>query len=43
MNERAIAEALTRQPGTKGTVLSVTGPHGNRPVAAFTANPERQG
>ncbi len=42
MNERAIAGLLTRQPGTQGAVLSVTGPHGNRPVTAFTATPERQ-
>ncbi len=42
MNARAIAELLTRHPGTQGGVLSVTGPHGNRLVIAFTANPERQ-
>ncbi len=43
MNERAIAEALTRHPGAKGGVFSVTGPDGNRLVIAFTADPERQG
>jgi hypothetical protein len=42
MNQRARAEALTRHPSAKGGVLSVTGPHGNRLVTAFTANPERQ-
>ncbi len=43
MNQRATAEALTRHPRTKDGVLSVTGPHGNRLVTAFTADPERQG
>ncbi len=39
MNERAVAEVLIRQLGTKGTVLFVTDPHGNRSVIAFTTDP----